>query len=241
MAEYPDEILENIFTWMINDENYRTCYYLSKQWYQVCSKMVKSEDETCNHIWTIYQKFPDKFPSSYYSTALGQLERNPNLTLEQYDSLIKDQQYFTYNPSITWDYIENHKHYNWNFNTLGGVSNLLATPKTEWQQEKYNKIVNSLSTFAILTPGYTVAENDKTNLSNMPYLQSSINITIRFIINNPDVVWQYDSLSYNPNITWEFIQSHINKNWNWSVLSSHPCITWDLVVANPQIAWDYKE
>jgi hypothetical protein len=81
---------------------------------------------------------------------------------------------------------------------------------------------------------------------------------------NPDLPWNWDSLSYhlsdeiwfldkyidtkefnyeyissNVHIPLWFFKKHIDKNWNWTRLSDHPNITMEFIESHPEKPWDY--
>ena len=61
----------------------------------------------------------------------------------------------------------------------------------------------------------------------------------QFILDNPDIPWDWDILSRNPNITWDIVQQNPDKKWNWWELSKNPNITWDIVQQNPDKKWNW--
>ena len=45
----------------------------------------------------------------------------------------------------------------------------------------------------------------------------------------------------NPNITWDFIQSNLDEEWDWEWISTNPNITMDNIKDNPDKEWDWYE
>ena len=63
----------------------------------------------------------------------------------------------------------------------------------------------------------------------------------QFILDNPDIPWDWYELSKNPSITWDIVQQNPDKKWDWSKLSSNTNITWDIVQQNQDKPWDWKK
>jgi hypothetical protein len=61
----------------------------------------------------------------------------------------------------------------------------------------------------------------------------------QYILDHPEMDWNWDIICLSPNITWELIQAHPDKPWNWSILSSHKNITLDIIKANPEKDWNW--
>ena len=51
------------------------------------------------------------------------------------------------------------------------------------------------------------------DLSPCPY------ITMKFVLEHPEMNWNWDFLSLNPSITMKDVLEHPDKNWNWNCLS----------------------
>lgn len=70
-------------------------------------------------------------------------------------------------------------------------------------------------------PNITI-EFIKQNLNkNWGWISLSRNPAIKLqdIIDNPNLPWNYNTMSSNPNITLNFVYRNIDKNWNWEELS----------------------
>ncbi len=61
----------------------------------------------------------------------------------------------------------------------------------------------------------------------------------KFIEDNLDKFWDWNSLSANPNITFDIVLAHPDKPWNWYGLSQNPNITFDNVLAYPDKPWSF--
>jgi hypothetical protein len=49
-----------------------------------------------------------------------------------------------------------------------------------------------------------------------------MSITMDDIANNPNIKWNYESVSYNPNLTLDFVKDNPDKCWNWGEISDNP-------------------
>ena len=63
------------------------------------------------------------------------------------------------------------------------------------------------------------------------------NLTLQFIIDNPNYNWNYSILSCNPNITMEYIEENLNLNWSWQLIAYHPNLTTDMIKKHPNKLW----
>jgi hypothetical protein len=59
----------------------------------------------------------------------------------------------------------------------------------------------------------------------------------KFICDNPDNPWDWNSISGNPNITWDIIRDNPDNPWDWDSISGNPNITWDIIRDNPDKPW----
>ena len=83
-------------------------------------------------------------------------------------------------------------------------------------------------------------------------------VPIQFIEDNPDLPWNWKSISMNENLTTDFLEAHITKHtsykWSWNYLSKNPGVTmdfvekhqetfykwdWDSLSKNPNITFDF--
>ena len=56
-------------------------------------------------------------------------------------------------------------------------------------------------------------------------------------LQNPNIPWNWWTLSSNPNITWNIIQAFPDKKWDWYSVSCNENITLEIVTANPDKPW----
>jgi len=119
----------------------------------------------------------------------------------------------SYNPSITWQFVQQNPDKNWNWYALS------RNPSTTWQFVQSNPDKNW----------------------NWYNLSRNSNITWQIVQQNPNKKWNWTGLSSNPNITWQIVQDNPNKPWNWSSLSENPSITWEDIIKNPDKDWNWDE
>jgi hypothetical protein len=70
------------------------------------------------------------------------------------------------------------------------------------------------------------------------YLGNSFHITLKHILDNPTIPWNYETISYNPNITMADVLDHPTLPWNYNRLSANPAITLDDILQHPELEWD---
>lgn len=70
-------------------------------------------------------------------------------------------------------------------------------------------------------------------------------ITWEIVKANPDIEWDYASLSRNSSITWEVVDGNPFDSvgnlipWCYKGLSANPNTTWERVLSTPEAMWDY--
>ena len=67
------------------------------------------------------------------------------------------------------------------------------------------------------------------------------NITIDFVLANPNKPWNYYNLSSNPNITMEFIKNNPYKSWDYHYISRNKHIMIEFIKNNINKKWDWFE
>jgi hypothetical protein len=70
-------------------------------------------------------------------------------------------------------------------------------------------------------------------------LSSSVNITLAFISQHPEIPWDYKGLSNNPNLTIDYINAHPEIPWCWMNISYNDGISIKTVVENADKPWDW--
>lgn len=124
----------------------------------------------------------------------------------------EDMFFLSWNPSVTWEFVENNPNLTWKYYWLS------CNPNITW------KIIRD-------NPD---KEWDYKRVSCNP------NITWEIVRNNPTYDWDYNWLSINPNITFEIVQNNKEFPWNYSWFSLNPNITPEIVKNHPEFPWDYR-
>ena len=78
-------------------------------------------------------------------------------------------------------------------------------------------------------------DDDDENIDEMTLggsISSKYNLTIKDILDYPNVDWDWNRISSNPNITMDDIKSHPELNWNWRNISLNPNITIEFIRDN---------
>jgi len=173
---------------------------------------------------------------------LTQYSENPNLTLEEvltplpehitivrpwclhrlskhlkFDDITKYFHLWEYpqlsmNPSITWNYVVQNKHKNWEWPLVSG------TFKVKWAE--IDKII-------------TFDYNHEDNLYSICMYAYG---ALEFVIEHPEIDWNTEGLLYNPFISFDDVMAHkylFQSIW-------HRDIRWDVVKSRPDINWSFK-
>ena len=63
----------------------------------------------------------------------------------------------------------------------------------------------------------------------------------QFIIDNPELPWNWNMISRNPNLTMNFINDNPDKPWNWNMISYNPNLTMNFINKYPDKDWCWYE
>lgn len=71
-------------------------------------------------------------------------------------------------------------------------------------------------------------------------LSKNPNITWKFVLEHPEIPWNYSAMTENPNITWEIIRDNYNIRTPLfgPGMVENPNITLDIIQQNPHIQWE---
>lgn len=61
-----------------------------------------------------------------------------------------------------------------------------------------------------------------------------------FILEHPDIKWDYRDISANPNIWWNDVEKNPSFPWNWYYLTQNPSISWKIIIENLDKPWDFS-
>jgi hypothetical protein len=53
------------------------------------------------------------------------------------------------------------------------------------------------------------------------FLKEWSELWFQYILDHPEILWDYNRLSYNSNITWDIVQTHADKPWDYNRLSEN--------------------
>lgn len=71
-------------------------------------------------------------------------------------------------------------------------------------------------------------------------LSKNPNISVREIINSPELPWAWFHVSGNPNIRIQDVVDNLDKDWRWDQLSWNPGFSIVDVLSTPQLPWDWR-
>ena len=65
------------------------------------------------------------------------------------------------------------------------------------------------------------------------------NLSIDFINQHLEIIWNWVEISKHPNITMDIIKQHPDSKWDWSAISENPNITIDIINQYPEKLWNW--
>jgi hypothetical protein len=205
-----------------------------------------------NHFYVLINLYEDVFyDNKYYNFIFGSPAFTLNMIKEQEITKFIEHYYFSYNPNITWEYIQNNpgtKTFDgWEYSELSKNSNITwdivqANPDKQWSYTIWSRNPNI---------NIEIVKSNMDKPWDWGNLSSNPSITMEDVITNPDLPWNFNNLSCNPNISWEMYNAYSHKSWNISYLGANPGIDWDdiyndtdtdwnwhTVCANPNVTWE---
>ena len=72
-------------------------------------------------------------------------------------------------------------------------------------------------------------------------LLNKASVTFDIIKANPDIPWNWYSVSINPNITWDIVEANPDIQWDYGGLSTNYSIPWLIIRENLDMAWDIRK
>ena len=73
------------------------------------------------------------------------------------------------------------------------------------------------------------------------YLSENYNLTLDFIKEHPEILWDFEQISKNKNITFEIVNSNPELSWDWNCLMENPNITPEFILENKHLPWELSE
>jgi len=175
-----------------------------------------------------------KYPIKYWDFCI--ISMNKNITYQTIlDNLVYnwDWKKFCKNPSLTLEFVKSHPEIKWDYEGFSSNPNITYEFIEEnqmlqfcWKSLYKNENIKWKKLFC-------PRNNDYYYLSFNPHLDFEIvdlnkpwdwdlisyNVTIDIIKKNPEMPWDYVSLSRNKNLTAEFVLENLDKNWDWNLIS----------------------
>lgn len=137
--------------------------------------------------------------------------------------------YISQRKDFTWQHIQKNNNIPWSVNTLSRLAPLEYIenhPNKSWDYIEISKRTD-------LTIDFIKVFKD-----NLDWECISANVDFQDVLDNPELPWQYQALSYNNKITSDYLIEHPDISWDYSNLSSN--IDINFVYANPDLPWDYE-
>lgn len=163
--------------------------------------------------------------------------RNPNMPLEyilknyipytilndtkHINEIIEADKYDTYYSGNSLAHMNAYMFMTWNKHvTLENLEKIYAKYKVLFQDPGHFALfMRGLTTNPRITLDYVL--NHPEMEWNWELLCNNINITLADVIQHPEIPWSYSLLSEKEYLTIEFIESNLDKPWDWETLSSH--------------------
>ena len=73
------------------------------------------------------------------------------------------------------------------------------------------------------------------------YLSENYNLTLDFIKEHPEILWDFEQISKHKNITFEIVNSSPELSWDWNCLMENPNITPEFILENKHLPWELSE
>ena len=200
---------------------------------------------------------------------------NPHITFQDIinnPQLEWNSYHVSRNPNITIDIVLSNLNYDWNWDMLSGNESISFRDILDNLQLRWNM------KYILQKPGLTIEYAKKyirkyKNISSTElfYISRNPGITFQDILDNPQIKWRWQGVALNPNVTFGDLLTNRDKcvndlgnvfgdyvsdspnitmdivlanpdiEWNWLYLSRNPKITWTNVLNNINLPWDWKE
>ncbi len=192
-------------------------------------------------LFWIENVFEQKFDWNY-----EKLIKNENLTLELYETIIRDilekrkqiPNKFPSNPNVSLEFLEKYP------DLLYLTRELSKSENITMEMVKANPNINWNCSYLCENPNITM-EIIKSYLKKFLHrnidwekLSKNVGITMEIIDAHPEYKWKwYLGVSRNPNLTIDFVKKYSKKRWNWSYISQNPNITIETIRKFPDSPW----
>ena len=79
------------------------------------------------------------------------------------------------------------------------------------------------------------------NLESFFTSRNSKYMNINYILNHPELSWNWNFVSHNLSVTMEVVLLNLDKPWHWGRLSSHPNITMSDIESHLYLSWEWEQ
>ena len=187
-----------------------------------CQCWVVVSGRVYNHpnmnIITLLNSIVDNSEYCCVEEAWKQVGSNPNLTLDIINNpkykqdLLEDVSNLSNNPNLTVEFLQEHPDLNWDWDAL-----------TKNRAFKINDLENknlpwtdNLTNNPNITPDYLIKNK---LMDPIHWNVVSRYMSIKYIMDNKHLPWNYYNLSLNENLTLDDIKNNPDIHWNYSNLS----------------------
>jgi hypothetical protein len=213
-------------------------------------KLNTQIDHHSNHLWTLIKLLPD------VDWNWSQIMINSNTTHELFMQHIDRVNWSKVHkwPNLTLDIIDANKHRSFKqeythcecftieyaLANLDKVIDISYNPNLKFEHLLNPKLYPILNWTIVSSLGIVTLEHiDTVDLPwNHDGLSMNPNITINYVLMNPNKLWNWPLLTQNI-ATIDMIEAYPDLPWSWTVLSTKKTITAQYVLANPNKPWNW--
>ncbi len=137
------------------------------------------------------------------------------------NEIIEDDKYDAYYSSNSLTHMNAYMFMTWNKHiTLENLEKIYTKYKALFQDPgHFSLIMRGLTTNPRITLDYVL--NHPEMEWNWELLVNNTNICLADVIQHPEIPWSYSLLSEKEYLTIEFVESNLDKPWDWEALASH--------------------
>lgn len=138
------------------------------------------------------------------------------------------------NINLTADFVLNHEEIDWDWLVLSSRPNIVDKEFLDNHPELF-EFHSAISANSNFTPEDIVSTYNHFNHIHLSY---NPNITIKFVLDHPEIVWDWMQLSANPGIFPKDIINHRELPWVLSEFTMNPNLTFDNININSGVPWN---
>ncbi len=255
---FDDTIILNILQYTSSGKDYKNACLVSKQFYQIITKLFPGGNKFVNHLLTLLKLYPDEnwdytelslnvnISMDYISQHLTKdwnykvLSANPSIKITDiinYPILQKYPSCLSNNPNITLDFVVSHPKISWDYCKLAKNANI----PIEYLMNIYRKCPDKFYDLGSISFNPNITMDIIENNTDIPwdYFCLSQYVNINVIANNINKPWNFSKLSSRRDINFTTVINNLDKPWDWKLLSSNSAITIDMVKKYPELPWDH--